>query len=534
MDKLEKILDELKPYIERVKKWVGKTWKNIVSFLLKENKSGGKLRYPNLLIAGGVLLGCIAIIAAVAIAAGNAKPSLNSDYNIISNGDDVMQQNPEEPANAEDEADAVKKMKLISEYVYEADGTLSSITKYEYNGKGRLRSTTMWLPSDNYWYASDTAACKYDSDGNMIQKIDRSDYSEYTYDYKYDESGNMIYELCRNSGISREYQYDNAGNLIKVVGKNADGAISDASEYIYDDKGNRIAYTDYWYSDGVLDFEEAYNSVYDEDGHLLSTKSTEYDDYTNYTYDESWNLIKEECKYGEMLSSTTYTYDEHNRMISKEEEEWGDKITTTYTYDENGNMLTMSSSYGGRTVYEYDIIEEAETTEAWKQAYLSYIETESENIQEDTRFYLLCADDDNIPELYIDFVVYANGMRLCTFGENGVDSVNLRGWGAVSYIPEEGLVLNSSSHHGENQDDVYCIADGKINSVASGKWTDEENESYYWNDAEIDYAAYNSNLQSAFDEAAAIPVGYLQIENVEDIAVGPNSYDYAQIKSILS
>ncbi len=443
--------------------------------------------------------------------------------------------------NEEAGNDSQKSVALLSsEYVYGADGELTSIVNYEYNSQGLLQGAATWKPYDSgdSWYISGTVSYKYDASGNVIQEIQRDKYGEDTVEYKYDEDGNRI---CENmiGGYKIEYYYDDSGNLIKDTSMGVDGVVKSATEYIYDANGNKISSVAFWYDDaGEPVNTEIRDYTYDDQGHMLSAKSREFeDDWALYTYDDAGNLIKEENQYGDMYILKAYTYDENNRLVSKEEN-MGDYIggynsITTYTYDDNGNVISKNVSDRGCTVYNYVAAVETETDNSWRNAYLNYVKTELEDVPEESRFYLVDMDGDHVPELYIDFMIYANGMKLCSFDGSRVNEMHLQGWGVVSYIPNTGYVLSSSGHHGIYSDNVYCVKDGCINSVASGSWNDIEANSHSWNGESVTEEAYNDNLQQVFDTSSAVSVVGVE-EKEEEIVIGPNPYSYAQIQSILS
>ena len=427
---------------------------------------------------------------------------------------------------------------VITEFSYEADGTLSNITQHDYNEEGLLRSTTNWTLSDDgryaYWYTNGTTSYQYDSKGNPIQKIICRNNNDAITNYEYDDQGNLTLEHYLQSGIKREYRYDDNGNLIRSCGKDADGNTLDAVEYFYDANGNQIRSVDYWYSDNEIAYADVYISEYDDQGHLISRKSEEYeDDWTVYTYDSNWNVIKKESCYGDGVTSITYAYDEQNHLIYKEESDfWDGKTGTTYEYDSDGNLVTQTFYDGSKTVYVYDMVSSSEPVGGWKEAYRSFIRN-LENTPEETCFYLTDMDGDGIPELYIDFVIYADGAILCTYDGSGVITEQLSG-GTVSFIPDTGFFHHYWSFQGMYSDTVYHVESGLIKEVCTGFWTDMEPDSHSWNDESVTPEIYTQNLTNAFDDSVAVPLGYLPVETTVDSAIGPNGYSFTQILAVLS
>lgn len=427
---------------------------------------------------------------------------------------------------------------VISEFTYKADGTLSSITHHDYNEEGLLQSSTSWSLSDDghyaYWYTDSTTSFQYDPAGNPIQTIIFSNNHDVTTNSEYDDSGNLLLTHNLQSGIKREYRYDDAGNLTWVCGKDADGNILDAAEHFYDANGNQIRSVDYWYSSGEIVYADVYVSEYDDQGHLISTKSEESDDdWTVYTYDANWNLIRKESRYGDMAFNMTYEYDEQNRLVYTEEtDSWESRSGTTYEYDSSGNIVSKTFLDGSKIVYVYDRITASEPIGGWKDAYRSYIRN-LDNIPDETRFYLADMNSDGIPELFIDFVIYADGAILCTFDGTSVISEPLSR-GRISFIPGTGSFHHYWSFQGMYSDTIYRIENGSFETVAVGFWTDMEPDSHTWNDEPVTPEAYTQNLTDAFDDSAAVPMGHLPADMTIDSVVGPNEYSFAQILSILS
>lgn len=156
---------------------------------------------------------------------------------------------------------------------------------------------------------------------------------------------------------------------------------------------------------------------------------------------------------------------------------------------------------------------------SWKQLYEDYI---SEIIQEKNNsvysdidvchFELAYIDDDDIPELIIDYGITADGSEILTVYDDQLSI--LSGYvGGFSYIEHENLFCDSGGHMDEYFDKVYTIEDGQFVLLYSGEYGLEENihvefdpddyYKYYWQDEEVSYDEYTQNLNAVFDTESA-------------------------------
>lgn len=166
---------------------------------------------------------------------------------------------------------------------------------------------------------------------------------------------------------------------------------------------------------------------------------------------------------------------------------------------------------------------ESKTTPAWAQAYRKCIQDdfnkqEQEYGRVDYKWYRCCllnVDKDDIPELYIDRPVAASGHEIYTFANGQIYSQMLNGHGSLSYIPREGLFLESGGHDGVWWDNVYQLKNGEFTQIASGTgyledWYDPQyNEDgnfiyqYLWNKNPVDTATYQQKLNNVFPVSKA-------------------------------
>lgn len=168
---------------------------------------------------------------------------------------------------------------------------------------------------------------------------------------------------------------------------------------------------------------------------------------------------------------------------------------------------------------------ESKTTPAWAQAYRKCIQDDfnKQNQEygrddwpyEGYRCCLLNVDKDDIPELYIDRTVAASGHEIYTFANGQIYSQMLDGHGSLSYIPREGLFLESGGHDGVWWDNVYQLKNGEFTQIASGTgyledWYDPQYDEdgnfiyqYLWNKNPVDTATYQQKLNNVFPASKA-------------------------------
>lgn len=166
---------------------------------------------------------------------------------------------------------------------------------------------------------------------------------------------------------------------------------------------------------------------------------------------------------------------------------------------------------------------ESKTTPAWAQAYRKCIQDdfnkqEQEYGRVDYKWYRCCllnVDKDDIPELYIDRPIAASGHEIYTFANGQIYSQMLDGHGSLSYIPREGLFLESGGHDGVWWDNVYQLKNGEFTQIASGTgyledWYDPQYDEdgnfiyqYLWNKNPVDTATYQQKLNNVFPASKA-------------------------------
>ncbi len=241
------------------------------------------------------------------------------------------------------------------------------------------------------------------------------------------------------------------------------GNISSTTRYDYDDMGNEIAYSSYYYStnksyDGEYEYEYdnegrvvtktfyssgkysyAWGYKYDADGNM--TQSYGRDEYGNvtwrneYEYDNFGNQIKY-ASYtdgGTLSYETDHLYDDHGNVIETSsyelnEDNFLEMISKSkYEYDGNDNQIRSISYYypeGDSYIFEQDYDDEGNVTETrnygtdgmlsrtsrytydgnGNQISVKYYTEENNLLSE--RFYEYDSQGKQTKDVYIDYYVY--------------------------------------------------------------------------------------------------------------------------------
>lgn len=169
---------------------------------------------------------------------------------------------------------------------------------------------------------------------------------------------------------------------------------------------------------------------------------------------------------------------------------------------------------------------ESKTTPAWAQAYRKCIQDDFNKQKQEYgrddwpyegyRCCLLNVDKDDIPELWIVRPSAAAGGEIYTFTNGSIYSQFLDGHGSLSYLPREGIMLDSGGHMDVYQDIVYRLKNGQFIKISQGNFGAEDNSNvqydkdgfpiyrYFWNGEEVpNKSIYNKKLNEVFPESRA-------------------------------
>lgn len=120
-------------------------------------------------------------------------------------------------------------------------------------------------------------------------------------------------------------------------------------------------------------------------------------------------------------------------------------------------------------------------------------------------YYLVHMDDDGIPELWIDYSIYASGCRVVTCAD-GTCADLLLGSGGVTFAPKQGRFLVTGGIQGVYWDEVYGLESGQVKLIAEGSrmaTTAAAVEfTYEWNGQKVSEAEYTRKAEESIGSSA--------------------------------
>ena len=152
----------------------------------------------------------------------------------------------------------------------------------------------------------------------------------------------------------------------------------------------------------------------------------------------------------------------------------------------------------------------------WQKLYIDFIKKNT--VDEATECYLICVDDDEIPELVIIRGCMADGSVIATVYNDKLSSLEL--WpDGLNYASRKNLLVDSGGRMGDFYDSVYKIKKGKFVIIGKGTYgiedesvydmiDDYENlEKYYvyhWNGAKVSKKEYYDNFNDILTDTICI------------------------------
>ena len=151
----------------------------------------------------------------------------------------------------------------------------------------------------------------------------------------------------------------------------------------------------------------------------------------------------------------------------------------------------------------------------WKKLYIDYINDNPPTEPDLSSYSLIYINDDDIPELWIEFGLGFEGDALCNVSDGKLDVLRFSQYG-LSYIERQNLFVVNGGRMDDYYSDVYRIENGKFVRLYKGNYGAENNANvqydakgdpiyrYYWDGKEVSKKEYEQALSSVFDDSKAV------------------------------
>ena len=245
----------------------------------------------------------------------------------------------------------------------------------------------------------------------------------------------------------------------------------------------------------------------------------------------------------------TYTESEsgHSYLTLIEEELYYVELDA----DENGNLKDwyLNNWREGEDiaeVLENLTGEKTDQEDAWKSAYLNYIETNTqiEDPEKGTHreiYKLLDLNEDGVPELYINFGSTAGGDAILSYFNGEIVEQKMNNYG-FRYIEGANLFRDFGGHMDEYYDKIYTLENGNFVLLYSGEYGAEDNSKveygddgmpvyqYFWENEEVSSEEYDRKLNEVYDTEKEVNIFLdAQYDSGRGRYVGNGLCDYQEI-----
>ena len=245
----------------------------------------------------------------------------------------------------------------------------------------------------------------------------------------------------------------------------------------------------------------------------------------------------------------TYTESEsgHSYLTLIEEELYYVELDA----DENGNLKDwyLNNWREGEDiaeVLENLTGEKTDQEDAWKSAYLNYIETNTqiEDPEKGTHreiYKLLDLNEDGVPELYINFGSTAGGDAILSYFNGEIVEQKMNNYG-FRYIEGANLFRDFGGHMDEYYDKIYTLENGNFVLLYRGEYGAEDNSKveygddgmpvyqYFWENEEVSSEEYDRKLNEVYDTEKEVNIFLdAQYDSGRGRYVGNGLCDYQEI-----
>ncbi|MCL1914116.1 MAG: hypothetical protein FWG10_09645 [Eubacteriaceae bacterium] len=187
-----------------------------------------------------------------------------------------------------------------------------------------------------------------------------------------------------------------------------------------------------------------------------------------------------------------------------------DPIHGIFAFEITDDMLFLTLQSGDPLSYLFgsDATMEFARDTTWENAYINFLFSATTD-REMAQCALIYIDDDDIPELVVNFGAMADGAMVCTFNNGQISSASLFPY-SLYYLERQNVFLDRAGRMDSYYDTVYAIIEGQFVDIAKGEYgakdnTDVEYDSsgepvyqYYWNGVEVEKVNYLELLNQVF------------------------------------
>jgi len=158
---------------------------------------------------------------------------------------------------------------------------------------------------------------------------------------------------------------------------------------------------------------------------------------------------------------------------------------------------------------------QAADNNSWKQLYIDWINNNPAEMPDYAEYSLIYIDDDDIPELWIDFGTSFEGMAICTVSDGKLKELRYPA-SSLAYLERRNLFVIGYGRMDYYHDDVFRIQGGDFVKLHEGEYGAEDNVNvqydaneepiyqYIWKGKKISKEGYEQALKSVFNNSKTV------------------------------
>lgn len=401
--------------------------------------------------------------------------------------------------------DITRRLTDVKEY--DESNTLTADYEFHYEGDFLTGVTTRIY--GEYAYES-SAVLTYDTAGRLVSRISgdpdipgENSGSKYTYD----NAGKLISRLQWEGGATETtYEYDSVGNCIREIEKS--DISSKVTEYQYGEDGLVVSaiekLTEEWSGNtwtAVVDYS------YDSQRRVTNVSSSGGQTNSTTTY----NYQYQPFVFYEYADSNGF-----NNSYLLLQDTNGDTLHSFYLFnpelypDDNGNLgkIVDTESFSNQVktyVFSYDVTASSKTGK-WNQAYYDYIvEDRNTSGWKSETYELIYIDNDEIPEIWIYYEPTGQRGELISYQNGSIVKLFTGRW-EFEYAQSNKYFHCSGGTFGTGGcwNTIYALEDGDFKEVASGSHVSgtgnyDETVVYTWDGQTVTKEVYYSSINQYLD-----------------------------------